>query len=196
MPGAPTRFGEPTRTCVGCRQTRVTAELLRFALDDSGALRVDYRGVAPGRGAWMCPDPRCLQQALKRNAFFRSFRRRVSYDTASLPGEVSQALVNRVEGAFRSARRAGSVTMRADSESTIGAQRAEGDSLQENSTANNTALAALSVSWGDPRKTWVISNTVWFERVARAITQLRTWESQLASLSESTTKRGRRKRGS
>ena len=185
MPNVPRTPVRTTRICIGCRQTKVTTELLRFALDESGALRVDYRGTAAGRGAWMCPNPRCLQQALKRNAFNRSFRQRVSYDTASLPGEVGQGLINRVEAAFRSARRAGRVMLRADSELQVDTLSFDVDSQQQISTTDSSGVTTeLTVSWGDPPQTWIIGNSVWFERVARAIEHVHTWESQIDSLSD------------
>ena len=197
MPNAPRTPVITTRMCVGCRQTLATTELVRFTLDERGELRVDYRGAAPGRGAWMCPSPRCLQQALKRNAFFRSFRRRVSYDTASLPGEVGQGLTNRVEAALRSARRAGLVTLWAESEPHVELETFDDGSQQQISTTRSSQLSSeLSVSWGDPPKTWVIGNSVWFERVARAIDQSRTWESQIDSLPEPAMGRRPRIKGS
>ncbi|MEC8024820.1 MAG: YlxR family protein [Myxococcota bacterium] len=196
MPDAPTTPEHNLRTCIGCRRKAAAAEMIRFALDENGVLSVDYRGVAPGRGAWICPDPRCLQQAVKRNAFKRSFRRRVSYDPVSLPGEVSQGLTFRVEAAFRSARRAAALTENTactpNDQTLMNGQRVH----KKSATIGSSEPTALTVSWGNPLTEWVISNTVWGERVARAIKQAHTWESRTSELGPMATRNGRQKRGS
>jgi predicted RNA-binding protein YlxR (DUF448 family) len=63
------------RTCVGCREAAPQAALARFAWTGE---RVVRSRTAPGRGAWVHPlAPTCLEQALKRRAFDRAFRRSI-----------------------------------------------------------------------------------------------------------------------
>ena len=50
----------PRRTCVGCRTTRAQPELVRIAATPDGVV-VDPHRTLPGRGAYVCPDPRCLE---------------------------------------------------------------------------------------------------------------------------------------
>lgn len=50
----------PRRTCVGCRTTRAKPTLVRIAATPEG-VRVDPDHDLPGRGAYVCPDPRCLE---------------------------------------------------------------------------------------------------------------------------------------
>ncbi|HLQ80728.1 MAG TPA: YlxR family protein [Brachybacterium sp.] len=69
----------PERTCVGCRQAAPRADLVRLVREPApgGApprVRVDPSGAAPGRGSWLHPDVSCLELALKRGGFPRSFR--------------------------------------------------------------------------------------------------------------------------
>jgi uncharacterized protein len=54
----------PQRTCVACRTTRAKRELVRVVRSPSGELSVDLRGKAPGRGAYLDPDPACLDRGL------------------------------------------------------------------------------------------------------------------------------------
>ena len=61
----------PVRTCIGCRVRAPRAQLLRLVNDD-GRLAVDARAVAPGRGAWIHPDPTCLELAERRRVFGRA----------------------------------------------------------------------------------------------------------------------------
>ena len=55
----------PQRTCVGCRRTRAKTRLLRLAGPD--AVRFDERQVLPGRGTYVCADPRCVDAAARRD---------------------------------------------------------------------------------------------------------------------------------
>lgn len=57
----------PRRTCVGCRTGRTKAELLRLARTPEG-VRYDRDKRLPGRGAYVCPDPRCFEAAARRGA--------------------------------------------------------------------------------------------------------------------------------
>ncbi|MFC0676146.1 YlxR family protein [Brachybacterium hainanense] len=81
----------PRRTCVGCRQVALRAQLLRLVREDPlpGAVprvRVDPSGSAPGRGAWIHPEAQCLDLAIARGGFARSFRSAV--DTGHLEGHL------------------------------------------------------------------------------------------------------------
>ena len=67
----------PVRTCIGCRKRELAVELLRVvAVDGNGepAVTVDPARKLPGRGAWLHPDPRCLDTAIRRRAFARALR--------------------------------------------------------------------------------------------------------------------------
>ena len=67
----------PMRTCVGCRDKSATPDLLRVALtwaDGRPVIVPDRRARIPGRGAWLHPVLRCLDQAERRRAFSRALR--------------------------------------------------------------------------------------------------------------------------
>jgi uncharacterized protein len=53
------------RTCVGCRRARPQGELLRLARTPDG-VRFDPTRRLPGRGAYLCPLPTCLDAATRR----------------------------------------------------------------------------------------------------------------------------------
>lgn len=69
-------MGEPERTCIGCRQVRPRAELIRLVRRLDGVVRIARTGSEPGRGAYVCRDPRCLAEALKRGRLAKAFRGR------------------------------------------------------------------------------------------------------------------------
>lgn len=66
--------GGPERTCVGCRRRRPKHALLRLVRGRSGAVTVDARADQPGRGAYVCPDPACVERALKPGRLAHALR--------------------------------------------------------------------------------------------------------------------------
>ncbi|HXG14864.1 MAG TPA: YlxR family protein [Calidithermus sp.] len=80
----------PRRTCLGCRQVRPKAELVRLVRRPDGTVRVDPRG--PGRGAYVCPEEACIRQALKRGRLAQAFRE---------PCEAGPGLAEEVRGAWQ-----------------------------------------------------------------------------------------------
>lgn len=55
----------PLRICVGCRAKRPKQELIRLVRTPQGDLRLDPGGKISGRGAYICRQDSCLEQALK-----------------------------------------------------------------------------------------------------------------------------------
>ena len=63
----------PQRQCVGCRTMKPRPELLRVVRAPEGTVTLDFKGRAPGRGAYLCHDPACLKKARKNRALERAF---------------------------------------------------------------------------------------------------------------------------
>ena len=78
----------PLRTCIGCRKRELAVELLRMVAvpmeNGQCTVAVDTECRLPGRGAWLHPDDRCLQAAIRRRAFARAFRITGSPDTSAV----------------------------------------------------------------------------------------------------------------
>ena len=55
-----------------------------------GEISLDFRGKAPGRGAYLCPDPECLKKAIRAKALERAF-------DVKIPQEVLDGLVQAME---------------------------------------------------------------------------------------------------
>ena len=70
----------PLRTCVGCNKKRTKQELLRVVRGPDGRIAVDVTGRMNGRGAYLCKDMACLEAALKRKGFNRTFRVEITGD--------------------------------------------------------------------------------------------------------------------
>ena len=62
----------PQRQCMGCRERKPKRELIRVVRGTDGTVSLDFGGKAPGRGAYICPDPQCLQKAMKSKSLDRS----------------------------------------------------------------------------------------------------------------------------
>ena len=62
----------PQRTCVACRTARAKRDLVRVVRSPTGELSVDLRGKAPGRGAYLDPDPVCLERGLAEGVLARA----------------------------------------------------------------------------------------------------------------------------
>ena len=63
----------PLRQCVGCWEMNPIRELLGAVGSPEGEVSLDFKGRKPGRGAYVCPDPECLQKARKSRALERAF---------------------------------------------------------------------------------------------------------------------------
>ena len=72
----------PQRTCVACRTSRLKRELVRVVRSPGGELSVDLRGKAPGRGAYLDPDPGCLERGLADGALARALEIDIDTSTA------------------------------------------------------------------------------------------------------------------
>ncbi len=75
----------PQRQCVGCRTMKDKKALIRVVKTPEGAIVLDATGKKSGRGAYVCPDPACLQKARKSRALERAF-------SLTIPDEVYAAL--------------------------------------------------------------------------------------------------------
>ena len=71
----------PERTCVGCRAKRVPEAFLRLACTPEGDIFPVSSRHLPGRGAYVCYDLMCIQQALKPGKLAAAFRRPVTIPT-------------------------------------------------------------------------------------------------------------------
>ena len=57
----------PQRTCIGCRQTKAKRDLIRLVHTPGGRLVIDMTGKLNGRGAYLCRQRSCWEQAVKGN---------------------------------------------------------------------------------------------------------------------------------
>ena len=82
----------PQRQCLGCREMKPKPELVRVVRSPEGAVSLDLRGKAPGRGAYVCRSAACLKKALRSRAIGRALG-------VEIPPDIYDALTREMEEA-------------------------------------------------------------------------------------------------
>ena len=80
----------PLRQCLGCREMKPKATLIRVVRSPEGEISLDGRGKASGRGAYVCKDSGCLKKARKSKALERSLE-------TQIPDEIYDRLEQEME---------------------------------------------------------------------------------------------------
>ena len=81
----------PIRQCLGCREQKPKNQLIRVVRSPEGEVSLDFRGKAPGRGAYVCRDAACLKKALRSKALERALN-------VPIPEEIRGRLLAEMEG--------------------------------------------------------------------------------------------------
>ena len=80
----------PMRQCLGCREQKAKKDLIRVVRSPEGAISLDFRGKASGRGAYVCPQADCLKKAIRARALERALG-------CAIPAEVYEQLQKQME---------------------------------------------------------------------------------------------------
>ncbi len=82
---------------MACRTERPKRDLVRMVRSaGTGELAVDLRGKASGRGAYLCPDPACLERGLAEGSLAKALEVPIDEPTrARLRGELEHAMNER-----------------------------------------------------------------------------------------------------
>ena len=75
----------PMRKCVGCGEMKPKKELIRILRTEEEEFVIDTTGKKNGRGAYLCPQKACFEQAVKNRGLERSFKQ-------AIPQEVYERL--------------------------------------------------------------------------------------------------------
>ena len=94
MPAEPRKV--PMRMCVGCREMKPKAQLLRVVKPQEGEAHIDLTGKSPGRGAYICAQVECFKKARKSRALERALDAKIDevvFDQleASIPPAVPES---------------------------------------------------------------------------------------------------------
>jgi uncharacterized protein len=118
-----TAAGASERTCVATRVVLAPDALIRFVVGPEAVLVPDLRRKLPGRGVWVALSRLAVLEAIRRKAFERSLKTKVSVP-ALLADEIDALMVRDCVQSLSMANKAGLVTTGfAKVESQIGAGR-------------------------------------------------------------------------
>lgn len=85
----------PQRTCIGCGEVKNKKELIRIVRTPEAEVLVDLTGKKSGRGAYICPNPDCLEQAVKGNKLaYKLDTEILADDKKRLSEELKKAISN------------------------------------------------------------------------------------------------------
>jgi len=70
----------PQRTCVGCGKVLPKKELVRIVRTPQNQVVVDKTSKKPGRGAYVCPNNECLNNAIKQGRIAKSLEVEIPSD--------------------------------------------------------------------------------------------------------------------
>jgi predicted RNA-binding protein YlxR (DUF448 family) len=99
---------ERERFCVATRTVQPVSDLIRFVVGPDGEAVPDIKSKLPGRGVWVTATREALEDAIKRKAFARGFKRDVR-TPADLAARTEQLLEQAVIDALAMAHKAGLV---------------------------------------------------------------------------------------
>jgi predicted RNA-binding protein YlxR (DUF448 family) len=68
----------PLRTCVQCRQVRSKRELIRIVRTPQGTIEMDERGKVAGRGAYLCRNRACWEDAVRHERLDHALKTKLS----------------------------------------------------------------------------------------------------------------------
>lgn len=70
----------PERMCMVCRKMRDKHGLIRIMKTKNGEISIDPTYKSGGRGAYICKDGLCAENAQKRKALERAFGRKINQE--------------------------------------------------------------------------------------------------------------------
>ncbi len=68
----------PQRTCVVCHQVQTKRNLTRLVRTPDEGVQIDPTGKRAGRGAYLCDNPDCWEQAARKDVLNKALRTRLT----------------------------------------------------------------------------------------------------------------------
>lgn len=65
---------EITRMCFICRNRQLKNDMIRLVKTSSGEILIDKTKKANGRGAYICTNPKCIEQIKKQKVLNKAFK--------------------------------------------------------------------------------------------------------------------------
>ena len=98
---------QPERTCIGCRGVFPKDQVVRIISGPMGVV-IDYREKLPGRAAYVCPRPGCIQKALMKDVLSRALKMKVRQPGVDeFTAQLSSVILEKIKSLIIMAARAG-----------------------------------------------------------------------------------------
>ncbi len=87
----------PQRTCIACQRSGAKGELLRLVRTTDGRVLIDATGKLPGRGAYLCRRPECVEKGGTKKIIERALKMKISEEALEcLRRQLQSALLHPV----------------------------------------------------------------------------------------------------
>ena len=77
----------PIRSCISCRQKQPKNELIRIVRESNEKVCIDVTGKKSGRGAYLCVNEACINQALRSDSVSKALMLK-TFDKKALAAEL------------------------------------------------------------------------------------------------------------
>jgi predicted RNA-binding protein YlxR (DUF448 family) len=87
----------PLRTCIACRERHPKRELIRIVRRPDGTLDIDPKGKLAGRGAYLCRNRQCWEEALQPGRLSQALKCQVSAEDVAALNELALARIEELK---------------------------------------------------------------------------------------------------
>ena len=84
----------PLRCCIACRQKLPKRELVRIVRTPEGTIEIDPKGKRAGRGAYLCHQQQCWEQALQPRRLAQALQYPVSAEDVAALKALAAAVID------------------------------------------------------------------------------------------------------
>lgn len=148
--------GEPERKCIATGEVQPKHGLIRFVIGPDDQLVADILGKLPGRGIWVSADKDAMAEAVKKGAFSRAARQKVTVPE-DLIQDIEGQLVRRVVELISLARKGGRAVAGYEKVKDW-LLKDEADVLIQSSDGSERGKSKLSTPYGGSFIGWLTSD--------------------------------------
>ena len=148
--------GDPERKCIATGEVQPKHGLIRFVVGPDAQIVPDVLGKLPGRGLWVSADKAALAEAIKKGAFAKAARQKVTVPE-ELIQDIEAQLARRVIDLISLARKGGKAV--AGYEKVKGwLLKDEAEVLVQSSDGSERGKSKLSTPYGGSFIGWLSAN--------------------------------------
>lgn len=148
--------GEPERKCIATGEVQPKHGLIRFVVGPDAQIVPDILGKLPGRGLWVSAERTALTEAMKKGAFSRAARQKVTVPEDMIQ-DIETQLARRVVDLISLARKGGGAVAGYEKVKDW-LLKDEADVLIQSSDGSERGKSKLSTPYGGSFIGWLSAN--------------------------------------